>query len=661
MKLFEKYATKPHNYLLFSEGGYGKTTSLKYLSEKSKGKQIAGKTVIPIYFKMAELNVSTILLNGNFIVNRIKEKFNNSVTDKAVFEMIKESESYDFLIILDGYNEVNNYVLNDGQEVYAKIENSLLDLFSYENVHFIISLRKKEDLFHSKDLNNSFIYLELKELKNEQIKKYLEIKKLDDNVEHLKEIIRNPFFLKMFKVILCKDKKKSLELKSKYDLMKSYYETFEVHENEERIDNLAEVRRYVIEIVLPLVGFQVEIALMDNSKNRMELLNFDDMITNIVEDNPLPSNITLTLVKNVLNMMSILDKNLMFNHQIVGEYFGFLGLKKQVEYANRKAQVKTFFELLDKKMFYDENLGLDFLRRTQFLDLAEFIEGGFPSNSDLRGFLESLYFDKRESITLTEVFLQNLAGLYDDLHHGELACKIGWKAIDLLAYLNESKYVLADKYNFLYYSVNKFKGDDPLWLLEKAKELINEIPNEEKDLKYKKLKAKILSNFGSYYCSVFKTDYKIAMKYHEEALNYRKRNKLPCIQSYRTLMSDCYHLKEYEKAYDFYKQAILDEENTMLLSEIDNKKNIPVDLIVYVMGSEIPILRKKGDLNIEISKELTVQIKCAYEKITESARVNIVMLRILKDNIETLLNIEDIEKDLRIVAEKYLNKCAAFF
>lgn len=663
MNLMDKYSMQPQNYLLYSDGGYGKTTSLQHLTQKLLGKKINGKTVVPIYIQMSIINVQASLMNGNFLLNRINKYFNNSVTDKAIVEMINESTTYDFLFILDGYNEVNNYILKDGQTVHGHIANDIYVLYQCENVHFIISVRKKADLFRFQDLNDSFVYLEIQKLNKKQVKDYLQISALSAQAEHLREIINSPFFLKMFKVLWDENKEEALNLKSKEDLMQKYFDIFEIHDEKEKIDNLAEVRKHILDSVLPLIGFQVEMALMDNTENRLAVMDYDALLEHTLVGNSLSANITAGLVKSVLAMMNLIDKNLMFGHQLIGEYFGFRGLQKQAEYANSKEQVKQFFELLHKKMCYIEEYGKDFSRRTQFLNLAEFIEGVYGDTYDLYDFFKGIYFTEQEAITYAEMFAQDLAGVYDDLQQKKPAYEIGWKAITLLGQVQDTDYGLADKYNFLYYSVNKYKGKDPLWLLEQAKIHIERVPNEMRDKGYRKLKAKILSNFGSYYCSVYKTDYHMAWQYHNQALEYRKKYKLPCFPSYKTLMSDCFHLREYAEAYEYYKNAIYEVNNGKLLSTENTGQDIPVDLAVYAMGSEIPLIKQEKDEKVRdgIIKEIIAQIEYAYEKIIESARKDAKMLEILCGKIEELLEVETIENKSWVVIEQYHRKCTKHF
>ncbi|NCC42107.1 MAG: hypothetical protein EOM18_00665 [Clostridia bacterium] len=597
--------------------------------------------------------------------------------------MIKQAEEFDFLFLLDAYNEMNDYLLPDGQTVYIHVINSLSEVLELGNTHFIISVREKMQLFNGKKenykkLRDSLITLELQKLTSAQIENYLRIDDADNIPEFHKELLSNPFSIIMYKDIFDKDQDLAMGLETKYQLMETYFENFEIHDMDDRIDNIAEVRRYIIRNVLPQMGFYIEMALMEKKRNEFMRLDFAELMENTLM--ALPYNISRDIVRRVMKMMNIVDENLQFSHQLIRDYFAFKGLMKMDDILeDRSKDITNFFELLDENICYIREKGDDFIRRSKFLDAAEFIYGYFSDPGELVDFLVRNGVDENDVLEYVEHFYRNLAGIYDDLRQKKEAYEIGWKAVSLLEKIHISEYDHAQEYNYLYYSVNKYGDKDPLCLLEKAYLYLEKIPEKQKkSLPYRELAARICSNYGSYYCSIYKKDLTKAIGYHKQALEnrleikkilnnkktseeingYRMKASLDCAASYRTLMSDYYHMKRYDLAYGMYKEALKDVTGCEYISEVNKEKlsNIPLVLITFVMGSEVPLLEQREDfaLTTEIEKELAVQIEYVYQRANESSRKDTAILKELKKNLLNLSKVETCAEDLKKIVAKHL-------
>lgn len=144
MNLIERYYSEPGNYIIEAGGGYGKSTSLKYLTNISFEREKHEKKEIAVYIPMEDLNFQK--KRPGILFDYLKQFFSYEVTEKALLDMILNSrESIDYLFLLDGLNEIHNYEIN-GQTVIDYICNDILHLLKCENVNIIISTRSAEIL-----------------------------------------------------------------------------------------------------------------------------------------------------------------------------------------------------------------------------------------------------------------------------------------------------------------------------------------------------------------------------------------------------------------------------------------------------------------------------------------------------------------------------------
>lgn len=677
MNLIERYYSEPGNYIIEAGGGYGKSTSLKYLTNISFEREKHEKKEIAVYIPMEDLNFQK--KRPGILFDYLKQFFSYEVTEKALLDMILNSrESIDYLFLLDGLNEIHNYEIN-GQTVIDYICNDILHLLKCENVNIIISTRSAEIL--PEKVKKFFKLLVLQALSNEVVSYYLGLENLMGIPGHIREMIKNPMLLTIFKKIYKCVPKQALAIDNKYELFELYIkQELEIHTHEIYSDHLELVREEVIEKVLPFMAFRVENILLEkensNEKNMAELLE-EAYLKNYCQDN-----VNFKLVQDIVKSLEMLDENLCFKHEMLRDFFAAKGFVQ----IGQNAHGEELFSFLDRLVYWLEyrNNQKDLPRRTRFLDLADFIYSVFKS--DLAKELQAFGLQNEERILcLAESFYQELAGVYDDLSNGEQAAQIGWIALDYLKISEQyfSPFIAAQKYSFLYYVVKWDKNEDKKCydVIIRAKEILDQIDQSHHDWKYHELYGKILSNIGSYYYKLGSERkeygdqeksndiFRKAEIWHLKALDYRKKycSVSMLASSFRTLMSDAYQLKDYVQAYRYYCEAInvLSPKYSLEENLIFKKTVIPEDLVERALGSELEILKENssGQLNEEIKKNLSAQIHYIYEKSIESGRKNLKMLESLGTKLDLLKECKLIraDKDLLKVIDEYLKRCKSFY
>ena len=676
MNLIEKYYSEPGNYIVEAGGGYGKSTSLKYLSDISFGREIQGKKEMTVYIPMAEFNLRKA--QPGILFDYLKQFFSNEVTEKALLEMISDSkENIHYLFLLDGLNEIHNYEIN-GQTVMDFVCNDILRLLNCENVNIIISARIAEIL--PERIKRHFKLLVLQPLSNDVVSHYLGLENLSVIPGHIREMLENPMLLTIFKKLYKWIPEQAIAIDNKYELFELYFkQDIDIHGQEIYSDHLLTVRRYVIEKILPFVAFRVENTLLrnehDNEKNRADLL--EEACLN----SGYPENVNFMLVQDVVRSLWIVDSDLCFTHEMFRDYFAAKGFV-QAGQKGCDEETASFLERLTDWLEY-RNDQRDLLRRTRFLDLADFIYSIFKS--DLRKAMKSFGVrPEKRRCCLTESFYQELSGVYDDLSNGEEASKIGWIALDYLKISEQyfSPLIAAQKYSFLYYVVKWDKNEDEncYKVILYAKKILDQMDQSQHDWKYHELYGKVLSNIGSYYYKLGseskrcgnqeKADdmFRKAEKWHRQAMDYRKEycSVSAQAQSFRTLMSDAYQLRNYSQGYQYYCEAmdVLSPQKSLEENLMFRNAVIPEDLVERALGSEFEILNENSSrqLTEEILKNLPGQIRYIYEKSTESGRRNLKMLESLEGKLDLLKKCDLIKAapNLLKIVDEYLKRCRSF-
>ncbi|MDY4633473.1 MAG: hypothetical protein SPC79_08945, partial [Dorea formicigenerans] len=489
MNLLQKYLSEPDNYIIESAGGFGKSTQLKHLCTgiraESGSMDFAGKKQLAVYIPMNELNY--MAGTPGIVFEYLKRFFSHQVTKEAIEEMIRSTQdSTEYLFVLDGMNEVNNYEIG-GQTIMDFICEDVQCLLSCKNVHIVLSTRRNESI--PEDLREKFKVLRFQQITNERIRAYLHLKETDMLPGHLRNLLVNPMFLKMFGRLYSRRPELAIHITNKYELLELYYkEEIALHKDKQE-DHALAVRKYVLDCVIPYIAFHVELGLL--KKQYEEEKDLQTLTQEAFEQYPPAEEISFEAVYKMVTNIGLVSEKLQFRHEILRDYFAVKGLKMIGE-AGGHEQVETFMQNLVKWLEYrktkkEKNLH----RRTRFLDVAEFI---FSSEKKrlAQTFLRYGIRPEEKRLDIVQSFYQELSGVYDDLSQGKEAAEIGWIAIDYLEQIPEtipetyhSIYERAEKRNFLFYSVKwavTLEDDDTnkrcLDYIMLAKEKLEGIPLE---------------------------------------------------------------------------------------------------------------------------------------------------------------------------------------
>ena len=688
MNLLQKYLSEPDNYIIESAGGFGKSTQLKHLCTgiraESDSRNFAGKKHSAVYIPMNELNY--MAGTPGIVFEYLKRFFSHQVTKEAIEEMIRSTQdSTEYLFVLDGMNEVNNYEIG-GQTIMDFICEDVQCLLSCKNVHIVLSTRRNESI--PEDLREKFKVLRFQQITNERIRAYLHLKETDMLPGHLRNLLINPMFLKMFGRLYSRRPELALHITNKYELLELYYkEEIALHKDKQEDYALA-VRKYVLECVIPYIAFHVELSLL--KKQYEEEKDLQTLTQEAFEQYPPAEEISFDAVYKMVSNIGLVNEKLQFTHEILRDYFSVKGLKMIGE-AGRHEQVEAFMQNLVKWLEYrktkkEKNLH----RRTRFLDVADFL---FSSEKNRLNQMFSRYGIRPEEkrLDIAQSFYQELSGVYDDLSQGKEASEIGWIAIDSLEQIPENQethrsiYERAEKMNCLFYSVKwsvTMEDEDTnnrcLYYIMLAKEKLEGIPLEERDAKTHDLYGRVLSNVGAYYYKIGSEErkrnkqesYKVfamAESWHVRAMEYKKKycTVAAVIRSYQTLMQDAYWQDDPLKGYEYFKSGWREmyPDRTVEDCLLFEDYRFPEECIERALGCEQQILTQNADypkaLKEEITEQIPAQIEYVYMAATGHARNNMKLIQSLYQKLQIFADCEWIQKQKKVlkVAEEYQKKC----
>ena len=226
-----------HNMYLIGEGGIGKTTALnsimklKYENEEcyvSKN----GKTVIPLFIELSKapsdycnsyyashstfihrylymllgsVEKQCLLSENPKEMAQIMDKQDTSITDNIDILLSTDEDHTQYLLLLDGLNEVSKKKLSTKEKDFLGTPSELLVeeikelLEKHKNITAIITSRADETL---SDLDDSFERLYLTGVSEEVIKEYLDSCKISSEKvsknSRLMETLKIPLFLKLY-------------------------------------------------------------------------------------------------------------------------------------------------------------------------------------------------------------------------------------------------------------------------------------------------------------------------------------------------------------------------------------------------------------------------------------------------------------------------------
>ena len=688
MNLLQKYLSDPDNYIIESAGGFGKSTQLRHLCTgiraESGSRDFGGRKQLAIYIPMNELNY--MAGTSGIIFEYLKRFFSNQVTKEAIEEMIRSTQdSTEYLFVLDGMNEVNNYEIG-GQTIMDFICEDVQCLLSCKNVHIVLSTRRNESI--PEDLREKFKVLRFQQITNERIRAYLHLKETDMLPGHLRNLLVNPMFLKMFGRLYSRRPELALHITNKYELLELYYkEEIALHKDKQEDYALA-VRKYVLDSVVPYIAFYVELGLL--KKQYEEEKDLQTLTGEAFEQYPPAEEISFDAVYKMVSNIGLVNEKLQFTHEILRDYFSVKGLKMIGE-AGRHEQVEAFMQNLVKWLEYrktkkEKNLH----RRTRFLDVADFL---FSSEKNRLNQMFSRYGIRPEEkrLDIAQSFYQELSGVYDDLSQGKEASEIGWIAIDSLEQIPENQethrsiYERAEKMNFLFYSVKwsvTMEDEDTnnrcLYYIMLAKEKLEGIPLEERDAKTHDLYGRVLSNVGAYYYKIGSEErkrnkqesYKVfamAESWHVRAMEYKKKycTVAAVIRSYQTLMQDAYWQDDPLKGYEYFKSGWREmyPDRTVEDCLLFEDYRFPEECIERALGCEQQILTQNADypkaLKEEITEQISAQVEYVFNAATGHARNNMKLIQSLYQKLQIFADCEWIQKQKKVlkVAEEYQKKC----
>lgn len=676
MNLLEKYLSKPDNYQLVGAGGTGKTTSLQYmqqemLKERTRIPQTE-EVVIPIYIRMAISNFRKI--ENEVLYEYIGSYFEleNRRAKELIDNMFQENVGkYRFLILLDGTNELIDKKGDSGENsIYTKFENDLGSLLKHTNVNIICSTRNNKGIFNGTH-KEKFKILNMQPLTQEQINTYIYVRSEYFNNKFFEEVLRTPMLLKMFKVVYDYNSDIAMNLSNKYALIDNYMKAeISLRVIEEYSDDNQEVRRYILNYILPYIAYFVEKNMV--MRKGFEGLFFEELLEkaneNAKENN---GGYNKKTVGVILKGMNLVTEELIFSHDLIREFFAFKYLNRLLE-KNDKEEVVSFLESLIQDIKYVKNNKLS--DRVQNFDLAELMLGYYDCKP-LEKILQKAGINEKESLLLVQNLFQEIAGVYDDLGSAYVTegAKYGWKSYTYLKEIKDSynDFELASKINFIAYCTVKEDSPKETWeLLDRAEEfvLLCEKDSETDEREVSVLKAKVYSNKGAfYYNEKLGNDYFKAIEYYEKSLVIREgiEDKGGISICKKNIMQSYFHLGNFEVAYKYYQEALKHKINyafsvwymqTYIHNPKENRDLELANLVERGIGIEMNLL-SNHELGDVIQNELCYEIPYVFDYFSFGSRRN--DRKALGSLTEKLKSLSEKNLAFRIkrVVKDYLKKC----
>jgi len=283
-ELLDEYA--PHDVSVIGEGGIGKTTFLLKLLEGVFEKRFDSKAPVPIFIELNRCPgnmgewYSAINKKTNFIARYIASQLVPCELEDVPGELLtfideefkKKSRVPNYLILLDGFNEVNrnpgidkhgNFI---GSTIRELLSTEIKALMNCPNVRVIMTSRKMDMVYFSGETKN----IELTGVKKEDIRGHLQ----DNNYREadinaitasfkLMECLRIPLFLCMFTAggISCDDKP-TTRGEILYTFFNNAQGMYTERMNAERISAPSKLTMtqtwFILDFVLPHIGWTFE-------------------------------------------------------------------------------------------------------------------------------------------------------------------------------------------------------------------------------------------------------------------------------------------------------------------------------------------------------------------------------------------------------------------
>lgn len=279
-EIFQEHGQE--HLVLMGEGGIGKTTFLAHQLSvllKDKGRM---PDMIPIYVELNRCpNIigqwySSKYEKTNYITRYVKsimddrefESYTPEQLRDIEWEFMKETESPQYLLLLDGFNEINTVQADgtkSGQSVRELLRNEIEQLARFTNVRIILTTRRMSENY----LPDGFNYVALQGLETENIRDYLahanysdtDIAWIEAHTELL-DCLRIPLFLCMF---ACRNKAEKIKPLTRGEILYHFFHRgtpFYSEKGKIKRDyaddvQLKKMLMYTMDFILPTIGYHM--------------------------------------------------------------------------------------------------------------------------------------------------------------------------------------------------------------------------------------------------------------------------------------------------------------------------------------------------------------------------------------------------------------------
>lgn len=279
-EIFQEHGQE--HLVLMGEGGIGKTTFLAHQLSvllKDKGRM---PDMIPIYVELNRCpNIigqwySSKYEKTNYITRYVKSIMDDREFESYIpeqlrdieWEFMKETESPQYLLLLDGFNEINTVQADgtkSGQSVRELLRNEIEQLARFTNVRIILTTRRMSENY----LPDGFNYIALQGLETENIRDYLahanysdtDIAWIEAHTELL-DCLRIPLFLCMF---ACRNKAEKIKPLTRGEILYHFFHRgtpFYSEKGKIKRDyaddvQLKKMLMYTMDFILPTIGYHM--------------------------------------------------------------------------------------------------------------------------------------------------------------------------------------------------------------------------------------------------------------------------------------------------------------------------------------------------------------------------------------------------------------------
>lgn len=327
------------NYLIFNEGGIGKTTQMKSAYLELIKAHI--DKIVPIFIDCKSLNfksnyplLSAIL--KKYCGNDCMESTHRERLEKLICNETPQQDSYKFIIFIDGINECES-------NKYKALQ-AINKLIKSPNNKIVVSSRINEDELVSK----GFKKLKVKEFTDVQIITYLNSKGINNNgvsIElnrlnpSLLKILRRPMFLKVFANTYSEKHIfpdiYTTNIVRKADLLQGFLDKI-LEDKENQHDNkiVPEYleRKFALERYLPALAYEMSLlhsySIHNDVLNNLRTKVFDSNYFERFESEDETTFENISSLKNINNIciveFSLLNKSnkdYAFSHQVWQDFF----------------------------------------------------------------------------------------------------------------------------------------------------------------------------------------------------------------------------------------------------------------------------------------------------------------------------------------------------